>query len=137
MNRLFRTLAIWVPIAFTACSAPVSPPRVQFDNHPATLSPSKYRPDAGTYRQEVGGSDYFASNGDAQRRGAKHIADERATHAAEHSRREADWRARGSPINCPHCSGGSVYHESSNVFLPGWTTVCVYCHGTGKISAVR
>jgi hypothetical protein len=134
-----QLLTLLVALALAACvSTDTATPRVEFQDRPSSFAPSGYRAGATAERQTVPtSSGFYAANEAASARGGQEIAEMRARRAEAAAVREAEWRAAGSPISCPHCNYGSIYHEGVGLFTPGWTTVCPYCHGTGKVSAVR
>lgn len=122
-----------------SCSAPEAP-KVTFEDRPSSYSVSKYQgASASSTREYLANSDEFISaNRTSLNRAIEDLSAADQARAAERERRDAEWRAKGSPISCPHCRSGSTTYTYEGIFGTAYgSRPCVYCHGTGYVSSVR
>ena len=138
--KAFR-LHLFFCLLLASCASDKPQPQIQFVDRPSSLAPSAYRPDADTtVRQNIAGGDRFlAESEDALNRGIGSLNAANEAKRQARAKRDAEWRAAGSPIDCPHCSGGRTTYEYKGIF--GWTALgdkpCIYCHGTGYVKSVQ
>lgn len=140
-----KKLSLWLPLTFLvglfglSCSAPDAP-KVTFEDRPSSYSVSKYQGAAtDSSRHYLSNSDEFiGANQSSLNRAIADLSAADQARAAERERRDAEWRAKGSPISCPHCHSGRAWYRYNGIF--GETIgdrPCTYCHGTGYVSSVR
>jgi DnaJ-class molecular chaperone len=138
-NQLGMLSRIFCVSILSACVSEPPEPRIQFHDRPSALAPSNYRSGETETKQEIVASDFVNSDRLAFREGVQRYSAEHEVKATARAKRDAEWRAAGSPISCPHCRSGSVtYTIYGGIFGERYgSRPCTHCHGTGYVSAVR